>query len=412
MRVLRLTPFYHHDCVDSWPAEFDAVGGMQVQILRMSRALAELGVSQQVLTVGFPGLPRVRRDSENLVVRITRAPLPRVRSRITGLVGLNQAWLAAALTECVRLRRRWPADLVQVHLDGQLWALLAGPVAARIAGVPYTVTVHCSRLAVYRPMSTVDRVQHPLVTAVERWVLRGAAGITALTERTATVLAAELGAGRGVIDVVPDAVDADRAEAAPAEVERLRKRFGLARDGGPVIGFVGRIAHEKGWRHAVQAVRALKERDFTFLVVGDGPQRADMEQAVADAGLGDRFVFTGFLPNDEIPAVMTALDVLLMPSVHEELGGSAVEAMLAGTPVVAYGVGGLCDTVGKVTPSLLAAPGQMAELAANVRRLLDDPAPFLAEVRAGREWLADEFGVRHAAGLALAHYERVLGRER
>nr|Q65CC1.1 RecName: Full=2-deoxystreptamine glucosyltransferase; AltName: Full=2-deoxystreptamine N-acetyl-D-glucosaminyltransferase; AltName: Full=Kanamycin biosynthesis protein F [Streptomyces kanamyceticus]CAE46947.1 putative glycosyltransferase [Streptomyces kanamyceticus] len=387
---------------------------MQVQILRMSRALAELGVRQQVLTVGFPGLPRVRRDSENLVVRITRAPLPRLRSRITGLVGLNQAWLAAALTECVKLRRRWPADLIQVHLDGQLWALLAGPVAARLVGVPYTVTVHCSRLAVYQPMSTVDRIQHPLVTAVERWALRRAAGITTLTERTATVLAAELGAAQRVIDVVPDAVDPDRAEAAPAEVERLKKRFGLPQEGGPVIGFVGRIAHEKGWRHAVQAVAELADagRDFTFLVVGDGPQRADMEAAVAEAGLTDRFVFTGFLPNDEIPAVMTALDVLLMPSVHEELGGSAVEAMLAGTPVAAYGVGGLCDTVGKVTPSLLAAPGQVAELARTVKRVLDDPAPVLAELRAGREWLADEFGVHHAAGLALAHYERVLGKER
>lgn len=409
MRVLRLTPFFHHDCVDSWPAEFDSVGGMQVQILRLSRALAERGVHQQVLTAGFPGLPRVREDRPGLTVRITRAPLPRIRSELTGLVGLNQAWLAAALAECVRLRRVWRPDLVQVHADGQLWALLAGPLAARVLGVPYSVVLHCSRLAVYQPMSAVDRWQHSVVRNVERRALRGAAGVCTLTERTADLVADQAGLVREELTVVPDAVDLDAVRPDPAAAAGFRDRIG-AHDR-PVVAFVGRIAHEKGWPDFVRVAAAIAGTGAVFAVVGDGPQRDRMRREVADHGLADRFTFTGFLPNHEIPSVMAAAGVVVMPSRHEELGGSAIEAMLAGTPVVCYAVGGLRDTVGRVTPDLAVPGGDVAALARAVRRVLAGTGTFRTEVRAGRPWLEAAFGLRGSVENALAHYERVLSRE-
>lgn len=92
MRVLRLTPFFHHDYVDHWPAEFDPVGSMQVQILALSRSLARAGVDQLVLTLGFPGLPPTKEIEPGLTVRIARMSLPQIRSEIAGLVGLGPAW--------------------------------------------------------------------------------------------------------------------------------------------------------------------------------------------------------------------------------------------------------------------------------------------------------------------------------
>ncbi|MBB5158808.1 glycosyltransferase family 4 protein [Saccharopolyspora phatthalungensis] len=413
MRVLRLTPFFHHDCVDSWPAEFDSVGGMQVQILRLSRALAERGVRQQVLTVGFPGLPRVREDRPGLTVRITRAPLPRIRSELTGLVGLNQAWLAAALAECVRLRRTWRPDLIQVHADGQLWALLAGPLASRVLGVPYSVALHCSRLAVYQPMSAMDRWQHGIIREVERRTLRGAAGVCTLTERTADLVASRSGLARDWLDVVPDAVDLAEATPDPLAAAAFRARTS-AGSSGRVVAFVGRIAHEKGWSDFVRVATMIDasstaDARVVFAVVGDGPQRDRMRRMVADHGLSERFIFTGFLPNQKIPAVMAAADVVVMPSRHEELGGSAIEAMLAGTPVACYAVGGLCDTVGRVTPDLAVPNGDVAALAQAVGRVFSDTDAVRAEVRAGRPWLAESFGLRGSVERALEHYERVLG---
>ncbi|MCC3773864.1 glycosyltransferase family 4 protein [Streptomyces sp. UNOB3_S3] len=410
MRVLRLTPFFHHDQVDSWPAEYDAVGGMQVQILRLSRELAGRGVEQQVMTVGFPGLPRRRQDRPGLVVRVTRAPLPRLRSELTGLVGLNQAWLAGALAMCVRLRRRWRPDLIHVHADGQVWALLAGPLASRIMGAPYCLTLHCSRLSVYEPMSRVDRLQHGLVRAVERYALRRAARVSTLTGRTAGVVARELPMDRSLIDVVPDSVGDVRARPV-ADTAALRRSLDVP-DDVPLIGYVGRVAHEKGWRDFVAAARRWQELPgapaAVFLVVGDGPQGARMREAVAEAGLADRFRFTGFLPHADIPAVMTALGVLVMPSAHEELGGSALEAMMCGTPVAGYAVGGLRETVGTVTPELLVPRGDVAALTRAVHAAVTGPEGPRRLVAAARDRLTAAYGAGSATDRALEHYAHAL----
>ncbi|MFD7663861.1 glycosyltransferase family 4 protein [Streptomyces sp. NPDC059788] len=409
MRVLRLTPFFHHDQVENWPAEYDAVGGMQVQILRLSRELADRGVDQQVMTVGFPGLPRWRRDRPGLVVRITRAPLPRLRSELTGLVGLNQAWLIGALAACARLGRRWRPDLIHVHADGQLWALLAGPLAARLVGAPYCLTLHCSRLAVYEPMSRLDRIQHRLVRAVERHTVRHAAGVSTLTARTADVVARALPMDRSLIDVVPDSVGEFGPQ--PGAAGALRRKLDVP-EGAPVIGYVGRVAHEKGWRDFVAMAARWRAGPgagaAVFLVVGDGPQGDRMRKAVADAGLTDRFRFTGFLPHAEIPAVMTALSVLVMPSAHEELGGSAIEAMMCGTPVAGYAVGGLRETVGGVTPGLLVPRGDIADLTRAVREAVQEPQRVRQLVAGARQRLASEYGSGAATDRALAHYRRVL----
>ncbi|GAA2421780.1 glycosyltransferase family 1 protein [Streptomyces pulveraceus] len=410
MRVLRLTPFFHHDQVESWPAEYDAVGGMQVQILRLSRELAARGVEQQVMTVGFPGLPKRRLDRPGLVVRVTRAPLPPIRSQLTGLVGLNQAWLAGALAACVRLRRRWRPDLIHVHADGQLWALLAGPMAARVIGVPYCLTLHCSRLSVYEPMSRIDQLQHRLVRVVERYAVRHAARVSALTSRTAAVVARALAMDPERIDIVPDSVG-DLTPRPAEEVAGLRQSLEIP-DGSAVIGYVGRVAHEKGWRDLVALACHWQTlpgaAPAVFLVVGDGPQRERMGKAVADAGLTDRFRFTGFLPHADIPTVMTALDVLVMPSAHEELGGSAIEAMMCGTPVAGYAVGGLRETVGTVTPELLVPRGDVPALTEAARGAVDDTDAPRRRVTGARERLRAAYGSGPATDRALAHYAHAL----
>ncbi|WP_158786438.1 glycosyltransferase family 4 protein [Streptomyces sp. NRRL F-5065] len=410
VRVLRLTPFFHHDCVTDWPVEFDAVGGMQVQILRLSRELADRGVEQQVMTVGFPGLPRVRVDRPGLTVRVTRAPLPRLRSELTGLVGLNQAWLAAALSACVPLRRRWRPDLVHVHADGQLSALLVGPLVSRIVGAPYCITLHCSRLAVYEPMSRFDRMQHRLVHAVEQYALRHARRVSTLTARTADEVARLLPLDRAGVDVLPDSVG-DVRPVPVEEAEEYVRALGVPASV-PVVGWVGRVAHEKGWRDFVAMARQWDAVSgapgAVFLVVGDGPQGKRMREAVAAAGLADRFVFTGFLPHDAVPSVMTALDVLVMPSAHEELGGSALEAMVCGTPVAGYAVGGLRDTVGGVTPSLLVPRGDVAALARAAGDAVADAPRHRKTVDAALPGLLTAYGA-DTVDRALEHYRRALG---
>ncbi|MEV0330382.1 hypothetical protein CA850_32550 [Micromonospora echinospora] len=391
MRVLRLTPFFHHDYVDHWPAEFDPVGGMQVQILALSRSLARAGVDQLVLTLGFPGLPPTKQIEPGLTVRIARVSLPQIRSEITGLVGLGQAWLIGTIRECLRLRRGdWRPDLVHVHADGQIWPLVAGRIAARILGVPYVLTLHCSRLSVYQPMSAVDAMAHRLVTQAERQALRSAARVSTLTARTADVVSAATGLDRSAIVVNPDAVDI--TPATPAEAAAFAQRYGLT-GRRPLIGYIGRVAHEKGWPDLLRLAELLDDLSPTFLVVGDGPQRERMEREIAEAGRAHQFVVTGFLPHDQVPAALALVDTLVMPSIHEELGGSAIEAIMTGTPVAAYAVGGLRSTIGSACPDLLSEPGDVRGLADVVRHVLTDRDAVVAQIHAAQTSTASTFDV-------------------
>ena len=378
MRVLRLTPFFYHDCVTEWPAEYDPVGGMQTQITQLSEWLAGRGVEQIVLTLGHPGVPRARTLRPGLTVHVARLPLPPIKSRLTGIVGLVQAWLVMALIKSVRMRRTFNPDLVHVHADGQVWPLLAALASRRLVGVPYVLSVHCSRLAGYRPWSRADRVLNPLVKAVERLAARRAATVVTLTTATAAAVV-RAGVPSERVVVVPDTLDYN----AP-EVHEERPR-----GSSPLVGFVGRIAHEKGWRDLLALADTV---DARFIVVGDGPQADIMRREVMDRGLSGRFTFTGFVPHHKVAGHLRQIDVVVMPSRHEELGSTALEAMAQGTPVVAYAVGGLPSTVGEVLPDLLVPAGDIDAFGGAIRSVLADPAPYRKAIAARRPWLAANFG--------------------
>lgn len=364
MRVLRLTPFFHHPDVEAWPSRFDPVGGMQIQTWRQAAWLAENGVAQHVLTIGFPGLARVRDLQPNLRVERASLPMPEIRSELTGLIGLTQAWGVATLIAVCRLARQRRFDLVHAHFDGQIPALLVALAAPAIIRRPLVVTVHCSRLAVYKPYSLIDTLQDRLARWLEKRVLRRAAVTMVLTERTRAIL--EPFARR--IVVTPDVVDAaEFVRPAPEAVARFRERHGLRRR---TIGYVGRIAAEKGWPHLIQLARALRDDDVDLLIVGDGPQRARLDQEIAAHGLRDRVVVTGFIPNSAVPVALAACEAIVMPSSFEEFGGASIEAFAVGIPVVAFAVGGLQEIVGQVTPGLLVPPGDTAALIARVRAVL------------------------------------------
>jgi 2-deoxystreptamine N-acetyl-D-glucosaminyltransferase/2-deoxystreptamine glucosyltransferase len=132
-----------------------------------------------------------------------------------------------------------------------------------------------------------------------------------------------------------------------------------------------------------------------------------MERELVAAGRRDQFVITGFVPHATVAAALGLVDVVVMPSIHEELGGTAVEALLLGTPLAAYAVGGLRTTVGSIAPDLLVAPGDVEALAALVRRVLSDRSGVAARLDASRDTTASAFDADAACARMLACYRGV-----
>ncbi len=378
MHILRLTPFYQHENVQSWPREFDPVGGMQVQIAQMSRWLAANGVEQTIFTLGFPGVPRLYYERENLVIKRAYLPMPHVKSELTGLVGLTQSWLAACLVLMLAWRyggRTYP-DLIHAHADGQAESLLAGLWAGALFHRPLAMTIHCSRIGVYQPMSCIDNMTHNFVKRLEIKAIAKAKVVYYLTERSLKNAQEQLtacGIKKDVVSMVlPDTVHnanfypADR----PGGVSvNIRRDWHIPEDT-PLLGFFGRIAHEKGWVSLVNILDAIRDQPWTLLVVGDGSQRGNFEKALRKKDLYDRVLITGFVSHFQVPQLMRAIKVLLMPSRHEELGGAAIEAMSCGIPVVCFAVGGLKETVGKVWPDLAVEPYDETAFARVLKKIL------------------------------------------
>jgi glycosyltransferase involved in cell wall biosynthesis len=163
----------------------------------------------------------------------------------------------------------------------------------------------------------------------------------------------------------------------PTARARLRAGWGVA-DGRPLLGVVARFDPMKGQRHAVEAMRRIAEHrpDAAMVMVGRGDLRKSVQRQARAAGLGpDRVIFAG--QRDDIPAVMSAIDVLLIPSdFGESFGLVAVEAMANGKPVVAFDVPGPAEVVGDGVAGLVVPRGDCSALADAALRLLQEPGLY------------------------------------
>lgn len=164
--------------------------------------------------------------------------------------------------------------------------------------------------------------------------------------------------------------------------------------GRPLVGRVSRLAPEKGvdvFLHAAARLAPLHP-EARFLVVGDGPCRAELEALAATLGLGERVHFLGFRPDAR--AVIADLDVLAVTSRSDGAPLVVLEAMAAAVPVVASAVGGLVDQVAHGRTGLLVPPDEPGALAEALGALLGDRARAHRLGRAGQAHAA-AFG--HAA---------------
>jgi glycosyltransferase involved in cell wall biosynthesis len=145
-----------------------------------------------------------------------------------------------------------------------------------------------------------------------------------------------------------------------------------------VILFVGALdkAHYfKGVGVLLQALAHLPDKGIKLLVVGDGDLRSTYQEQAVRLGLGDRVIFCGQVPDEELPAHYALCDLLVLPSttMGEAFGVVLLEAMACGKPVIASNLPGVRTVVSDGEDGLLVGPGDVADLAKKMQMLLDDP---------------------------------------
>ncbi len=149
---------------------------------------------------------------------------------------------------------------------------------------------------------------------------------------------------------------------------------------GVTFGYVGRLVTEKGVACLIQAAGRLRDAQpaFRLKIVGDGPERAELERMAIELGVAARVSFTGFLTGDTLQEELGDIAVVVMPTLMEETAGlAAIEHMMRGRLVIAAEVGGLAEVVGEA--GLKFPPGDVEALAERMNWVLQHPE-LVAEI--------------------------------
>ncbi|MGA2031408.1 MAG: glycosyltransferase [Thermoguttaceae bacterium] len=291
---------------------------------------------------------------------------------------LDHKYDLAVLPRLVRLLRYRRTDAVVTVGAGD--KMFWGRLAARLAGVP----VVCSAL---HSTGAPDRVT---------WANRLLAPLTdafiAVAHAHARHLAEHEGCPAGRVRIIPNGIDVERFH--PRwPVPALRAELGLPA-GAPVVGIVAALRPEKNHELFLQ-VAALVRTELPgtrFLIVGDGPRRAELEVLAGRLGLEGAVHFLG--TRSDVPQVLSLMDLLLLTSHAEANPVSILEAMATEKPVIATRVGSVAEAVLDGRTGYLAAPGGAEEIARHAIALLRDPERAAAMGRAGREHVIAQGSLR------------------
>src|SRR5215213_4182300 len=355
IRVLRLCSVFEAppSALVGKGVKYDPLGGMQNHTAELTRVLDRRGIVQTVLTTRPPTALYFQRLGGH--ARVIRVGLP-VRH-------FRQLYAPQAAIIAPILAAR--SDVVHVHLGEDLAVLPLGAATARLHRLPLVLTVHTSLRHTLAVSDLRSAVLKTLGGSIERWGEHSAEAVLVITPRLHRLLLSD-GVDENSVHVIPPGVNPSLFEG-PFEDP-------FADVGKPRVLFVGRLAPQKGVRALVAAAALIENPSAQVLLVGDGPERRALAREARRIGAGDRVRFLGFFSHDRLPAAMAHADVLVLPSVYEELGTVLLEAMYAGLPIVASKTGGIPEVVEDGVNGMLVPPGDPEALARAIDRVFADRA--------------------------------------
>jgi glycosyltransferase involved in cell wall biosynthesis len=141
------------------------------------------------------------------------------------------------------------------------------------------------------------------------------------------------------------------------------------------IGYIGRLLPAKGLHILIEALSQIKTGNWRLLIVGDGPERLEIERRVEKYGLQDRCEFVGAVPYDVTPTYFQKLDVLVVPtittkSIREQFGRVIVEAMACNVPVIGSSCGAIPEVIGNA--GIVVPENDSVSLAVQLERIIND----------------------------------------
>jgi len=306
------------------------------------------------------------------------------------VIGLEGGLLRAITQLCRQLRRLRP-DVVHCH---NMRSHLFGGLAARLCGRRgLLLTKHGGVIPESR-----------YAVGLSRWLMR---------RTTVVAVSPEIeGLMRGLhperLVYIPNGISLSAHDRQLPRME-ARQRLGWSTEG-PWLGIVARLFPGKNHLALLEALRAVRRRfpATCLAIVGDGPDRRGIEDAIGRLDLKEAVAMLG--ERRDIPGILAALDLFVLPSDTEGMPMTLLEAMAARLPVVATCVGGVPEVVLDGQTGLLVPPRSPEALSAAIETVLSDPVMAELLGQAGRQRAEDLFDLRRTVSRYEETYLTVLGR--
>ena len=312
--------------------------------------------------------------------RIRRADVPVEAMGLKPGTDLSLPWRLA------RLFRRWRVDVVHTR---NAESFFYGAVAATLAGVRRLIHSEHGRVFPETPRRAF----------IQRVLMRRADFAFAVSHRLKHDLVSGIGLAEAQLGVIHNGVD----------VSRFRKAGGMrpAATGGPlVIGSVGRLVAVKNYGLLLQAVARLPASlNWRLLLIGDGPERANLEALAGSLAITERVTFAGHC--DDVPARLASMDIFVLPSISEGLSNTLLEAMAAGCAVIASDVGGNSEIVHDGLTGGLFSSGDVDGLVRQILALATDETVRSRYVAAANAEIDRDFSLERMIANYADMYSRV-----
>lgn len=338
--------------------ETDGPGGGERMVVHLTKALQAAG-AEVALYLPERGQGWVASQFSPGEVAIEHFHLERPFSRR----------FAVGLAESLRRQR------VSVAHSHDFSMAFYGAWAAGRAGVRHVITMHGGDYYARRWRRRLAL----------RWAIARSQVTVAVSPALRAALCRDLWLPQRAIGVIPNGIPSSSAR--PAD---LAGELALP-PGARVLLAVGNLYAVKGHRHAIAALQLIAQRhpEAHLVIAGRGELEGELRGQAEALGLAGRVHLLGL--RSDIPALLAAADVFLLPSLSEGLPVALLEAMFAGKAIIASDVGGIAGALGNGAAGILVRPGSEADLATALDRLLSDPSAARALGREATRMAEAEF---------------------
>lgn len=259
-----------------------------------------------------------------------------------------------------------------VHAHWATHPGLAAYAIRRLAGIPYSITVHMHDLYDDRAMLEEKLGEASFVVTISQYNKD-------LIQRLYGAPLAER------VVVIHCGIDLDRFTRTLPES-----------DGIPIVLCVGTLEARKGQRDLVEVIVRLRHagRAVRCVLIGDGPERPALERLIAERGATDFVQLRGSQSSNHVRDALRAASIVVLPSEAEGIPVALMEALATERPVVSTDVYGIPELVENEVTGLLVEPHDLSELSSAIARLLDDAELRARLAKSGRKRVEEEFDIR------------------